>query len=331
MDTGPLCVLRASMIDARPPAERWLIRDIWGHAAVGILGGAPKSCKTWLAIDMALSVSSGTPCLGRFDVEKQGPALVYLAEDDLSTVRSRIDCLCLHRGIDIRSLELHVIAEPSLRLDLAPDQIRLAAAMEELRPKLLLLDPLIRIHRLDENSATEISGLLSFFRELQRRFDCAVLLVHHASKKQRAQPGQSLRGSSDLHAFGDSNAYLARQNDRLVLTLEHRAARAPAPLILELASDPDGASVHLEVRDAQISSSPPEPSSLADGVIRVLAGSAAPVPRNEIRKQLRVNNQRLGAILENLQDRGDIERIENGWRMLRPKIQSGQRLLFCEP
>jgi hypothetical protein len=325
----PLRVLRASRIDARPPRERWLIRPLWGYAAVGILGGAPKSCKTWLALDMALSVCSGTPCLGRFDVEQRGPALIYLAEDDLSLVRSRIDCLCRHRQLDIRSLELHVINEPCLRLDLALDQKRLSAAVEELRPRLLLLDPLIRIHRLDENSASEISGLLSFFRELQRRFECAVLLVHHTSKRQRAQPGQSLRGSSDLHAFGDSNAYLARQGDRLLMTVEHRAAKAPAPLILELVSDPKEAAVHLELEDVEDDAPSPGTCSMEENVLRILREASAPLPGTEIRKMLKVNNQRLGKALRHLQDRGKIERNGNAWEIAPGEPMEGQSLLFA--
>ena len=48
---------------------------------------------------------------------------------------------------------------------------------------------------------------------MQRTYHTAIALVHHASKKHRAQPGQALRGSSDLHAFGDSNAYLARRKE----------------------------------------------------------------------------------------------------------------------
>jgi RecA-family ATPase len=70
------------------------------------------------------------------------------------------------------------------------------------------------LHRLDENSAADISQLLGFLRELQRTHDTAIVLVHHASKKHRAQPGQALRGSSDLHAFGDSNACLWRASRR---------------------------------------------------------------------------------------------------------------------
>ena len=158
LDTLP--VQRAAELEVQPPQLSWLIQDLWGLAAVGIIGGAPKCCKSFLGLDMALSVASATPCLGRFTVQAQGPALVFLAEDSLPAVRARIAALCAHRGLDIAQLGLFVITEPALRLDLERDQQRLRATLAALRPRLLLLDPLVRLHRLDENSAADISRLL---------------------------------------------------------------------------------------------------------------------------------------------------------------------------
>ena len=69
------------------------------------LGGrdrsAPKCAKTWLGLDMALSVATGTPCLGKYNVPERGPVLVYLAEDALRAVRERIDGMARHRGLDL--------------------------------------------------------------------------------------------------------------------------------------------------------------------------------------------------------------------------------------
>jgi RecA-family ATPase len=48
---------------------------------------------------------------------------------------------------------------------------------------------------------------LAYFRSLQRRLDLSVMLVHHTRKNAAGElaAGQGLRGSSDLHAFGESN------------------------------------------------------------------------------------------------------------------------------
>jgi RecA-family ATPase len=100
-----------------------------------------------------------------------------------------------------------------------------------------LYDPFVRLHRIDENVSGDVAPLLAFLRELQRRHAIAVAVVHHAKKGAGAiRAGQALRGSSEFHAWGDSNLYLRRDSDdRIVLTVEHRAAAAMQGVTLELA------------------------------------------------------------------------------------------------
>lgn len=310
MTTSPLIVKRIAEIDVHIPTHRWLVENLWGRGAVGIVGGAPKCCKSWLGLDIALSVASGTPCLGHFPVMHEGPTLVYLAEDAAPMVRERILGICNHRRLDIDTLDLHLIDTPSLRLDLDSDRTRLAAAVENIRPKLLLLDPLVRLHRADENSSADISALLGFLRELQRRFDTAVLLVHHMSKKHRAQLGQALRGSGDLHAFGDCNAYLVRKNDKLLLSVEHRFAKETEPIPLALISNDHGADTHLEIFDRAADD---QRLPLSESVRRALADADGPLTRAALRSILRVNNHRLGLTLEELEKRRIAFRGPNGW------------------
>ena len=78
-----LDVVRAIDLRQAPAAERWLVDALWAEEGVGVIGGAPKSLKSWIALDLAVAVASGTACLDRFPVRRPGPALVYLAEDRL--------------------------------------------------------------------------------------------------------------------------------------------------------------------------------------------------------------------------------------------------------
>jgi hypothetical protein len=314
-------VSRANELDIHQKEQAWLIESMWAYAAVGIIGGPPKCCKSWLGLDMAVSVASGSPCLGQFPVKRPGPVLIFLAEDGLPVVRARIEALCTHRKIPIESLDLYVITEPSLRLDLKGDQQRLKATLAAFKPRLLLLDPLVRLHRLDENSATDISSLLGFVREMQRAYDTAIVLVHHTNKKHYAQPGQALRGSSDLHAFGDSNAYLARRKDRIILTLEHRAAKPPDPIALELVSPPDDSATHLEISS---SAKIPTGVSLNESILDLLLHAEKPMTRTIMRKHLKCNNQRLGQTLMDLDKQGLIRRTSTGWVNTQPHGRQGQ-------
>lgn len=308
MAVATLPYVQAAQIEVAPPEARWLIRHLWTRAGVGIVGGQAKLGKSWLGLDMAVSVTSGTPCLGHFPVDLPGPALVYLAEDALGDVRGRLDALCAHRHLDLRRLDLQVVTAPVLRLDCEEDQQRLAATIDELKPRLVVLDPLVRMHRLDENAAADMAVLLGTLRELQRRFDVAIALVHHASKKNHRRPGQALRGSSDLHAFVDSLAYLSRERDALKLHLEHRSAASPEPVEIRLVQ---GDATHLELVAPPAIDKPPVP--LQDRVVELLAAAPAPLLRKELRASLRVNNQRLGEALAHLERQGRVRRGETGW------------------
>ncbi|MBN2193887.1 MAG: AAA family ATPase [Polyangiaceae bacterium] len=325
----PLDLLPTSRAAALDPgrgagALHWRVDQIWGDG-VGILGGPPKSTKSWCGLDLAVSLASATPFLGRFAALDPGPTLVYLAEDALSQVRARIAGICLHRRLDLSALDLHVITAPAVRLDQTADQSRLVATLDRLRPKLLLLDPLVRLHRLDENSSADISALLGYLRELQRRFDVAIVVVHHMRKSVRAHLGQALRGSGDLHAWNDHGAYLTRTGpggERLRLTLEHRAAPALAPLELCLVSRDDGTATHLEIAASVTGGNGQEPPaaaatrSLHDRVVLALRQAGRPLSRVQLRDALRVNNNRLGTVLIDLERSGRVCRSDAGIAVL---------------
>lgn len=306
-----LPVVRVSEIVHEENTQRWLIDPLWGASAVGVIGGAPKCSKTWLALDMALSVATGTACLNRYAVPKAGPVLVYLAEDSLPVVRERVEGMARNRGLDLQSIPMHVITTPVLRLDLGPHRGQLLQTARQLRPRLVLLDPLVRLHGIDENNAGEVAGLLAYFRALQRDLDLSVVLVHHTRKNGATgvAAGQGLRGSSDIHAFGDSNLYLHRTSQRLVLTIEHRAAAAPPAVTLELdASDPRAThlAVIAELREEQR-------RNLQERILDILPPGAE-LTRVKLRDTLAVKNEHLGKALEALEQAGRIRRTAAGWQ-----------------
>ena len=111
----------------------------------------------------------------------------------------------------------------------------------------------MRLHRIDENVSGDVAPLLAFLRELQRRHAVAIAVVHHARKgAATVRAGQALRGSSEFHAWGDSNLYLRRDtDDRIALTVEHRAAAAIAGITLELAQRDDALALRPVQADPQ--------------------------------------------------------------------------------
>jgi hypothetical protein len=297
--------------EGRP--QRWLVEQLWGASSVGVIGGAPKCSKTWLGLDLALSVATGTACLGKYSVPEPGPVLIYLAEDALQVVRERVAGMARHRGLDLQRVEMHVITTSSLRLDRDRHRGQLLETASRLRPRLLLLDPLVRLHGIDENHAGEVAALLAYIRSLQRQLDLSVILVHHTRKNAAggAAAGQALRGSGDLHAFGDSNLYLRRTRDRLQLSSEHRAAPASPPVYLQLVAT-TAETAHLEViadPDSQ------RQRDLAEEVLALLPAGTM-LTRAKLREMLSVKNERLGEALESLERTGRIRRTRAGWQRM---------------
>ena len=313
VNVDPLAVVAASSIETAS-GPRWLIEDLWEEEGVGILSGAPKCYKTWCALDLAFSVASATPALGRYEVGEPGPVLIFCAEDHPRMVRARLEGYAEHRRRPLKDLPLYVILESALRLDTERDQVRLARTLEKYRPRLLLLDPFVRLHRIDENSALDVSGILAYLRQLQRRYQVAILLVHHARKAGSSgeHAGLSLRGSSDFHAWGQSNLYLRRRRGSLELVIEQRNAPEPEPVQLALRSE--GSPPHLEVVCAASQSG--ELDELKKQVLEVLSHNGDPRTQDSLRIELRVRAQRIQVALRELESEGLIERTAAGWTPL---------------
>jgi hypothetical protein len=311
-----LPVVRAADLDDGHAESRWLVDKLWARAGVGILGGAPKCCKSWLALDIALSVASDTAALDTFHVEDPGAVLLYMAEDAAAVVKQRLLGLCAHRLLALNDVPLHVITAPALRLDRERDQRRLRETARACAPRLLLLDPFVRLHRIDENDAGEVAALLGYLREIQRELDLAVLVVHHARKNGSAgQPGQSLRGSGDLHAWGDSNLYVRRIKDVLALSVEHRAAAALDPISLALVDD---GHPHLAIT---ATNSDDGGDDLDGRVLAAIRAARAPIGRSQLRDALHVRNERLGGALARLAAAGELVREGDRWAVPVPTLQ----------
>ena len=309
-----LSVTPAHCLPTRAEEQRWLIKDLWSEEAVGIVGGEPKVGKTFLALDLAVAVAAGVPCLRHFHVSRVGSVLLYAAEDSLDIVRRRLEGICVARGLELLDLDIQVITEPTLRLDLEPVRRRLDETVAKVKPRLLVLDPFVRLHRIDENASGEVAPLLAYLRELQRRYAVAVLVVHHAKKGAgRIRAGQALRGSSEFHAWGDSNLYLRKESDdTLTLTVEHRAAPSVPTVTLELTKQAHAVTLNVVER---LAAPNPRPASLDERIVAALTGVDRPLPFTELRALCRTRTATVYDRLDALVAVGRLVKSADGYHL----------------
>ena len=82
------------------------------------------------------------------------PLYGNLAKMDLRLLEAAADLGAVYLGgVAFATLDIQVITAPTVRLDLPGDQDRLRETVALLRPTLLVLDPFVRLHRIDENAA----------------------------------------------------------------------------------------------------------------------------------------------------------------------------------
>jgi hypothetical protein len=130
---------------------------------------------------------------------------------------------------------------------------------------------------------------------------------------------QALRGSSELHGWGDSNLYMRRRGAQLTLSTEHRAAPSQDHIPLQLTQA--GLALALSVAsDSSIPEPGSEPSAL-QRVQQVLAGLDQPVTVQQLRKLCGLRTATVCSCLAQLAETGVVSRESRGYR-LNPPLQS---------
>jgi hypothetical protein len=320
---APYLTTAATQLEEPDPSRLWLVEHLWQRAGTGLIGGSAKSMKTWLALDLALSIASDTRALDTFEVHRPGNVLYVCAEGGEGYVKQRLIALCLHRDLSLDSLRHRLEIIPrAIRIDTADGLGRLKATIRRLAPVVIILDPLVRLHRLDENSASSVSGMLSNLTELQQAHDLAIILVHHSTKqgaKSGEMGGQGFRGSSDFYAWGDSNILIKKTSNnqkRFVVATEHRAAPAADKFTLESTTDEhprlqivDPADSSEAVRQAGDAS-----EKMDQDILVFLHRGAQPI--SEIRMAVKGSNARISEAVSRLAAAKRITQIGRSWSIL---------------
>ena len=168
--TAPATLHASELVNRTAPIS-WLVEGLFLNAGAGILGGAPKSCKSFFALDLCVAIASGTSCAGTLPGRScQGPSLLLCAEDPDAVISQRlIAALTRARGRELGELPIEVLVEPVRLPDgLGPSGGHARGLQTD---ACSLLDPLIRLHRADENSASEMSVILDGLRKLARSIE----------------------------------------------------------------------------------------------------------------------------------------------------------------
>ena len=278
------------------PTREFLVEGLWPKSAVGFIGGPPKAGKSWLTLDMAICLAAGIPFLGR-EVPSPKRVFYFLGEEYLGDVAERADRLLKGHSLLRSSLEGRLLITQQVpRLEIESQRHELVDLARAHKPDLFVLDPLERfLDTADTNSSSEMRVFTNFVRErLTRDCGAAVCVVHHTDKK-----GKSLRGTGDFRAVSEiTMTFGEKSGDAVRIATEMRCGRAPEPFKLRLADALDG-SVAWQVPSAE------QEGLDLEAAARSLFQAGAALSSTEVRRVLKVRNERVTPLMEKVGARRD--------------------------
>ena len=212
-----------------PKPHRWIIKD-WVPEGLTKLVSPEKSGKTFLAMQMGISVASGRPFLGVFDVAKAGKVLYLGLEQSLWLNHERL--LLMSKGESIPD-KLDIVSAGS---DWPPlDQgglARLEAYIKEEKPALVVIDvwqALAPSANGRDNAYQADTKALRPLHGLANSTGTAILFIHHTRKGivSAKDPSESTSGSRALDSVPDHNIFLNREHgsDDAVVKTKTRISR----------------------------------------------------------------------------------------------------------
>jgi len=211
------------------PGTEWLVEGILPVRGLAVLSGGEGLGKTFIALDLALTVASG----GRFAGHPTlGRSALYVAAEGVDTLPQRLEAWSLaHSGtrpsgffalphaVDLRDpASVNGVIREALAL---PEPVRL-----------VVIDTLSRcMPGADENSSKDMSAAVAGLDSIRERTGATVLVLHHPLKSDRS----AYRGHGSLAGAADTMLSLTDSKSRLTLAcVKQKAAAKFAPLAVSL-------------------------------------------------------------------------------------------------
>lgn len=217
---------------------KYLVQGVLTEGACGFIAGEPKCYKSWVGLDLALSVATGADFLGAFRVANPGPVLYIQEEDPAPTLKNRSAKIWVNKSTDKFEL-VHNEDEAGLYW-LPPEQDEsfdpdvnayiqqglvisdeawqlwldetLAQGMDGEPYRLLIIDTLMMTAgEVDENRSQEMTTkIFKPLKVLSRKHNVAIQVIHHMGKSEKSRPGQRMLGAVANHAWAEDSIYLSR-------------------------------------------------------------------------------------------------------------------------
>lgn len=227
----------------------WMVQDWLSEKSITFVVAPPESYKTWMLMDLVVSVASGMPFLGVSNVYKTGPVILIQQEDSHAGITERLGVvieskLGLNPSMEDGEYSMPIL--PDLPIYIHPDRMLkfsdkkvmadLEKMVKELKPALIVIDPLYSATSMDNYMADSTTDMFQLKR-LRDKYGCSVIIAHHSKKRieENSMAREDGWGSQFLNAFLEAG-WQIRRSDKIgpneVIVRRHSKTMGNTPPML---------------------------------------------------------------------------------------------------
>lgn len=206
--------------------RRWVYGHFLIRRFLSVLGAPGGTGKTAYAIAVGISVAINQELVGE-KVYESGPVWIYNLEDPRDEMLRRVYAACLHHKIDPAKLVNRLYMDsgrekPLVLAEKTPDGgtvalpvvDELVAELKRREVRLLIVDPSVKSHRLEENRNEHVDFAATLWNLVADRADCAILLLHHFRKGGQSGDVDAFRGAVALTDASRAAVSLATMSEK---------------------------------------------------------------------------------------------------------------------
>ena len=271
---------------------QYLIDPILIQGTVNVFGAYTGAGKSIITLSIIKSILTGQLLWEKYKVLKTGPVLLVDEETPSGFLRERVEKM----GFD-KSLPLYFLHFQDVRLDRDDCFNALMEKIEEVKPVLVVIDSLIRVHRQKEDDATSMAFVVGRSRKIVNSGTTLWTIHHH--KKGEGPLSQKLRGSSDIPGGVDIEYALVPKDDYLIFSSVKTRTKPLTPIRIKM---------DISETEIRLTYAGTEEDEIIDAVIEVLQDGKE-VGVKEIWEELKqhdyeIGENRLRKILNDAQKKG---------------------------
>ena len=205
---------------------KWLVEGVIPEETITCLHAYGGLGKSWFALDLAIEVGRGGGLwINHFPTS--GGRVLYIDEElHPKLLKKRYLQLLQGKNLTPEEVDINFLSLQHFKLDIPESIQAMKGIILETKPDLIVLDPFVSLHSLNENSTQDMAGLRGVMKDLITSCNVALFIVDHESKPSQTlqTAAQRQRGSGEKDALADVKIALTKDMDGQLI-VEHSKTR----------------------------------------------------------------------------------------------------------